>query len=94
MKEIKFLFTFFKNNQFNIHIDLLMSSKEFIDHFNDPNVDFREILFSGNLELLRKYLCDNCSSTRSIWHSSESLNNVGEFLFKMGKEGYDSECLI
>lgn len=94
MKEIKFLFTFFKNNQFNIHIDLLMSSKEFIDHFNDPNVDFREILFSGNLELLRKYLCDNCSSTRSIWHSSDSLNNIGEFLFRMKKEGYDSACLI
>lgn len=94
MKEIKFLFTFFKNNQFNIHIDLFMSSKEFIDHFNDPNVDFKEILLSGNLELLRKYLCDNCSSTRSIWHSSDSLNNIGEFLFKMKKEGYDSECLI
>lgn len=94
MKEIKFLFTFFKNNQFNIHIDLFMSSKEFIDHFNDPNVDFREILLYGNLELLRKYLCDNCSSTRSIWHSSESLNNIGEFLFRMRKEGYDSACLI
>jgi hypothetical protein len=94
MKEIKFLFTFFKNNQFNIHIDLFMSSKEFIDHFNDSDVDFREILFSGNLELLRKYLCDNCSSTRSIWHSSESLNNVGEFLFQMEKEGYESTCLI
>lgn len=46
MKEIKFLFTFFKNNQFNIHIDLFMSSKEFMDHFNDSDVDFREILFS------------------------------------------------
>ena len=94
MKEIKFLFTFFKNNQFNIHIDLFMSSKEFMDHFNDSDVDFREILFSGNLELLRKYLCDNCSSTRSIWHSSESLNNVGEFLFQMEKEGYESTCSI
>ena len=94
MKEIKFLFTFFKNNQFNIHIDLFMSSKEFMDHFNDSDVDFREILFSGNLELLRKYLCDNCSSTRSIWHSSDSLNNVGEFLFQMEKEGYESACLI
>lgn len=94
MKEIKFLFTFFKNNQFNIHIDLFMSSKEFIDHFSDPDVDFKEILFSGNLELLRKYLCDNCSSTRSVWYSSDSLNNIGEFLFKMKKEGYDSECLI
>lgn len=94
MKEIKFLFTFFKNNQFNIHIDLFMSSKEFIDHFNDSDVDFREILLSGNLELLRKYLCDNCSSTRSIWHSSESLNNVGEFLFQMEKEGYESTCSI
>lgn len=71
-----------------------MSSKEFMDHFNDPNVDFKEILFSGYLELLRKYLCDNCSSTRSVWHSSDSLNNIGEFLFKMKKEGYDSECLI
>ena len=94
MKEIKFLFTFCKDNQFNIKIDLFMSSKEIIDHFNDPNVDFREILFYGNLELLRKYLCDNCSSTRSIWHSSESLNNIGEFLFRMEKEGYDSACLI
>lgn len=94
MKEIKFLFTFFKNNQFNIHIDLFMSSKEFMDHFNDSDVDFREILFSGNLELLRKYLCDNCSSTRSIWHSSDSLNNVGEFLFQMEKEGYESTCVI
>lgn len=94
MKEIKFLFTFFKNNQFNIHIDLFMSSKEFMDHFNDPNVDFREILLSGNLELLRKYLCDNCSSTRSVWHSSDSLNNIGEFLFQMEKEGYSSSCLI
>lgn len=94
MKEIKFLFTFFKNNQFNIHIDLFMSSKEFMDHFNDSDVDFREILFSGNLELLRKYLCDNCSSTRSIWHSSESLNNIGEFLFQMEKEGYESTCVI
>lgn len=94
MKEIKFLFTFFKNNQFNIHIDLFMSSKEFMDHFNDSNVDFREILLSGNLELLIKYLCDNCSSTRSVWHSSDSLNNIGEFLFRMEKEGYDSACLI
>lgn len=94
MKEIKFLFTFFKNNQFNIHIDLFMSSKEFMDHFNDSDVDFREILFSGNLELLRKYLCDNCSSTRSIWHSLDSLNNIGKFLFQMEKEGYDSACLI
>lgn len=94
MKEIKFLFTFFKNNQFNIHIDLFMSSKEFMGHFNDSDVDFREILFSGNLELLRKYLCDNCSSTRSIWHSSESLNNIGEFLFQMKKEGYESTCVI
>lgn len=94
MKEIKFLFTFFKNNQFNIHIDLFMSSKEFMDHFNDPNVDFREILLYGNLELLRKYLCDNCSSTRSVWHSSDPLNNIGEFLFQMEKEGYSSSCLI
>lgn len=94
MKEIKFLFRFIKNNQFDIRIDLFMSSKEFIDHFNDPNVDFREILLYGNLELLRKYLCDNCSSTRSIWHSSESLNNIGEFLFQMEKEGYESTCLI
>lgn len=94
MKEIKFLFKFCKDNQFDIKIDLFMSSKEFIDHFNDPNVDFREILLFGNLELLRKYLCENCSSTRSVWHSSDSLNNIGEFLFKMGKEGYDSECLI
>lgn len=94
MKEIKFLFKFCKDNQFDIKIDLFMSSKEFMDHFNDPNVDFREILLYGNLELLRKYLCENCSSTRSVWHSSDSLNNIGEFLFKMGKEGYDSECLI
>ena len=94
MKEIKFLFKFCKDNQFNIKIDLFMSSKEFMDHFNDPNVDFREILLYGNLELLRKYLCDNCSSTRSVWYSSDSLNNIGEFLFKMKKEGYDSECLI
>lgn len=94
MKEIKFLFTFYKHNQFNIKIDLFMSSKEFMDHFNDSDVDFREILFSGNLELLRKYLCDNCSSTRSVWHSSDSLNNIGEFLFRMEKEGYDSACLI
>jgi hypothetical protein len=94
MKEIKFLFTFFKNNQFNIHIDLFMSSKEFMDHFNNSNVDFKEILLSGNLELLRKYLCDNCSSTRSIWHSSESLNSIGEFLFQMEKEGYISTCSI
>lgn len=94
MKEIKFLFTFYKNNQFNIKIDLFMSSKEFIDHFSDSNVDFREILLSGNLELLRKYLCDNCRSTRSVWYSLESLNNIGEFLFKMEKEGYDSTCLI
>lgn len=94
MKEIKFLFKFCKDNQFDIKIDLFMSSKEFMDHFNDPNVDFREILLFGNLELLRKYLCENCSSTRSVWHSSDSLNNIGEFLFKMGKEGYDSECLI
>ena len=94
MKEIKFLFTFCKHNQFDIKIDLFMSSKEFMDHFNDSDVDFREILFSGNLELLRKYLCDNCSSTRSIWHSSESLNNVGEFLFRMEKEGYESTCVI
>lgn len=94
MKEIKFLFKFCKDNQFDIKIDLFMSSKEFMDHFNDPNVDFREILLYGNLELLRKYLCDNCSSTRSVWYSSDSLNNIGEFLFKMKKEGYDSECLI
>lgn len=94
MKEIKFLFTFYKDNQFDIKVDLFMSSKEFMDHFNDPNVDFREILLSGNLELLRKYLCDNCSSTRSIWHSSDSLNNIGEFLFRMEKEGYSSSCLI
>lgn len=94
MKEIKFLFTFFKNNQFNIHIDLFMSSKEFMDHFNDSNVDFREILFSGYLEVLRKYLCENCSSTRSVWHSSDSLNTIGEFLFKMKKEGYESSCSI
>ena len=94
MKEIKFLFKFCKDNQFDIKIDLFMSSKEFMDHFNDPNVDFREILLFGNLELLRKYLCDNCSSTRSVWYSSDSLNNIGEFLFKMKKEGYDSECLI
>jgi hypothetical protein len=71
-----------------------MSSKEFMDHFSDSNVGFKEILLSGNLELLRKYLCDNCSSTRSIWHSSESFNNIGEFLFQMKKEGYDSACLI
>ncbi len=32
MKEIKVFITFFKNNQFNIHIDLFMSSKEFMDH--------------------------------------------------------------
>ena len=94
MKEIKFLFTFCKDNQFNIKIDLFMSSKEFMDHFSDSNVGFKEILLSGNLELLRKYLCDNCSSTRSIWHSSESFNNIGEFLFQMKKEGYDSACLI
>lgn len=94
MKEIKFLFRFIKNNQFDVRIDLFMSSKEFMDHFNDPNVDFREILLSGNLELLRKYLCDNCSSTRSIWYSSESLNNVGEFLLQMEKEGYESSCSI
>lgn len=94
MKEIKFLFKFCKDNQFDIKFDLFMSSKEFMDHFNDPNVDFREILLYGNLELLRKYLCDNCSSTRSVWYSSDSLNNIGEFLFKMKKEGYDSECLI
>lgn len=94
MKEIKFLFKFCKNNQFDIKIDLFMSSKEFMDHFNDSDVDFREILLFGNLELLRKYLCDNCSSTRSIWHSSESLNNVGEFLFQMEKEGYESTCSI
>lgn len=94
MKEIKFLFKFCKDNQFDIKIDLFMSSKEFIDHFSNPDVDFKEILFSGYLELLRKYLCDNCSSTRSVWHSSDSLNNIGEFLFKMKKEGYDSECLI
>lgn len=94
MKEIKFLFKFCKDNQFNIKIDLFMSSKEFIDHFSEPDVDFKEILLSGNLELLRKYLCDNCSSTRSIWYSSDSLNNIGEFLFKMEKEGYDSTCLI
>lgn len=94
MKEIKFLFKFCKDNQFDIKIDLFMSSKEFMDHFNDHNVDFREILLFGNLELLRKYLCENCSSTRSVWHSSDSLNNIREFLFKMGKEGYDSECLI
>ena len=94
MKEIKFLFTFYKHNQFNIKIDIFMSSKEFMDHFNDPNVDFREILLSGNLELLRKYLCDNCSSTRSVWYSSESLNSIGEFLFQMEKEGYSSGCLI
>ena len=94
MKEIKFLFRFIKNNQFDIRIDLFMSSKEFIDHFNDPNVDFREILLYGNLELLRKYLCENCSSTRSVWYSSESLNNVGEFLFQMEKEGYESSCSI
>lgn len=94
MKEIKFLFTFYKHNQFNIKIDIFMSSKEFIDHFSDPDVDFKEILLSGNLELLRKYLCDNCSSTRSVWHSSDSLNNIGEFLFRMEKEGYDSACLI
>ena len=94
MKEIKFLFKFCKDNQFDIKVDIFMSSKEFIDHFSDPDVDFKEILFYGNLELLIKYLCDNCSSTRSVWHSSDSLNNIGEFLFKMGKEGYDSECLI
>ena len=94
MKEIKFLFKFCKDNQFDIKIDLFMSSKEFMGYFNDPNVDFREILLYGNLELLRKYLCDNCSSTRSVWYSSDSLNNIGEFLFKMKKEGYDSECLI
>lgn len=94
MKEIKFSFAFFKGNQFNINIDLFMSSKEFMDYFNDSNVDFREILLSGNLELLRKYLCDNCSSTRSIWYSSESLNTAGEFLFQMKKEGCDSTCLI
>lgn len=94
MKEIKFLFTFYKHNQFNIKIDIFMNSKEFIDHFNDSNVDFREILLYANLELLRKYLCENCSSTRSIWHSSDSLNNIGEFLFRMEKEGYDSACLI
>lgn len=94
MKEIKFLFTFCKDNQFNIKIDLFMSSKEFIDHFSDPDVDFKEILLSGDLELLRKYLCDNCSSTRSVWHSSDSLNNIGEFLFRMKKEGYSSGCLI
>lgn len=94
MKEIKFLFRFIKNNQFDIRIDLFMSSKEFMDHFNDSNVDFREILLSGNLELLSKYLCENCSSTRSIWYSSESLNNVGEFLFQMKKEGYESSCSI
>lgn len=94
MREIKFLFKFCKHNQFDIKINLFMSSKEFMDHFNDSSVDFKEILFSGNLELLRKYLCENCSSTRSVWHSSDSLNNIGEFLFKMGKEGYDSECLI
>lgn len=94
MKEIKFLFTFCKHNQFDIKIDLFMSSKEFIDHFSDPDVDFKEILFSGNLELLRKYLCDNCSSIRSVWHSSDSLNSIGEFLFQMEKEGYSSECLI
>lgn len=94
MKEIKFLFNFYKYNQFDIKIDLFMSSKEFMDHFNDSDVDFREILFSGNLELLRKYLCDNCNSTRSIWHSSESLNNIGEFLFQMEKEGYVPTCLI
>lgn len=86
MKEIKFLFTFYKDNQFNIKVDIFMSSKEFIDHFNDPDVDFKEILFSGNLELLRKYLCDNCSSTRSVWHSSDSLNSIGEFLFQMEKK--------
>lgn len=94
MKEIKFSFSFFKNNQFNINIDLFMSSKEFMDHFNDSDVDFRQILLDGNLELLRKYLCDNCRSTRSVWHSSESLNNIGEFLFQMEKEGYESSCLI
>lgn len=88
MKEIKFFFRFLKNNQFDICIDLFMSSKEFMDHFNDSNVDFREILLSENLELLRNYLCNNCSSTRSIWHSSESLNNIGEFLFQMEQEGY------
>lgn len=94
MKEIKFLFTFCKHNQFDIKIDIFMSSKEFIDHFSDPDVDFKEILLSGNLGLLRKYLCDNCSSTRSVWHSSDSLNNIGEFLFQMEKEGYSSGCLI
>lgn len=94
MKEIKFSFAFFKGNQFNINIDLFMSSKEFMDHFNDSNVDFREILLYGNLELLIKYLCYNCSSTRSVWYSSESLNTAGEFLFQMEKEGYDSTCLI
>lgn len=94
MKEIKFLFTFYKHNQFNIKIDIFMSSKEFIDYFSYPGANFKEILFSGNLELLIKYLCDNCSSTRSVWYSSDSLNNIGEFLFQMEKEGYDSECLI
>lgn len=94
MKEIKFLFTFYKDNQFNIKVDLFMSSKEFIDYFSYPGADFKEILLSGNLELLRKYLCDNCSSTRSVWHSSDSLNTAGEFLFQMKKEGYDSTCLI
>lgn len=56
MKEIKFLFTFYKDNQFNIKVDIFMSSKEFIDYFSYPGVDFKEILLSGNLELLRKYL--------------------------------------
>lgn len=42
MKEIKFLFTFFKNNQFNIHIDLFMSSKEFIDYFSYPGADLKK----------------------------------------------------
>lgn len=94
MKEIKFLFRFIKNNQFDIRIELFMSSKEFMDHFNDSNVDFREILLYGNLELLRKYLCENCSSTRSVYYSSDSLDNVGEFLSRMEKEGYESSCSI
>lgn len=94
MKEIRFLFRFIKNRQFDIRIELFMSSKEFMDHFNDSNVDFREILLYGNLELLRKYLCENCSSTRSVYYSSDSLNNVGEFLSRMEKEGYESSCSI
>lgn len=94
MKEIKFSFAFYNNNKFNINIDIFMRSKEFINHFNDSGVDFKEILFSGNLELLRKYLCNNCSYIRSSYYSRTSLNNIGEFLFQMEKEGYESTCLI